>query len=585
MVFSLPFLIAGVFVGALWASDVELSGQPPLGQDARVAMAEPVTAPAGGDEASSADGLGSYLRGAVSDLGGNPESASRDYTAALAEDPDNIALRKRVFELALMGGDTETALRLAKSLPEVDQNVMTRLALAVDFAHDGKIKDARKQLRMAAKAAPNLLHFEIFMAYLDFADGAKAEKLVRRLGQLPLSPAMEGRRQYHIGRLWLKAGEPDKALLALERAHAVEPSAIFTVLLLGETYLRQGAPDKAEKLYADFAAQNPAVSLLLPDRNGMPSADEKHPPFASTLDEDMASALFDFSLLVWGEGALGPSRQLMNLALQADPGQPYFTYYSGVLMEMGRDFPAASKRYAALVSDPVLGVGAQLRLAEIEFKQGDQNVGWKKVLALLKAYPDSVVIHRSVAQLAFERKDFARASREYTWLLDQVKGTSVSVRVPLLFARGAAYERGGSYTAAEKDFREALELEPANAEVMNYLGYMWIENGHNNAEALNLIKKAHLLAPQDSAVTDSLGWAYYKNGDYEAAQRYLEVAVVQDPESVEIMDHLGDVYLKLDQPGEAVKQWQRALELVGRGADEPRLGFTSDLERKIKKAE
>lgn len=525
------------------------------------------------------------MKGAISDLNGNPQVAFKDYLGALADDPDNFALRQRVFELSLMGGDVATALRLAKSLPELDQNVMTRLLLAVDLAHAGKIKDARKQVRAAAKTAPSLLHFELFLAYLDFADGVKVAKVVRHLEALPLSPVLEGRRQYHIARLWLKAGEPAKALVALEKAHKVEPSAILPVLLLGETYVSQGNPDRADALYADFAAQNPAVALLLPGKEH--AAGEKvAAPFASTLDEDMGYALFDFSLLVWGEGALGPARQLMNMALWVNPQQNYFVYYTGVLLEMGGDLQVAARNYGLLKNDQLLGMGARLRLAEVRFKQGEEKQGWSEVMALLRDNPEVAVIHRSVAQMAFARKDYARAVGEYSYLLEHLpEKATVAMREELFFARGAAYERNGQFDKAESDLKMALELDPANAQIMNYLGYMWVENGRNMPEALNLLKKAHLLEPRDSAITDSLGWSYYKNGDYEAAVQYLEAAAEGDPESPEIMDHLGDAYLKTGEKEEALKQWKRALELVERGAEEPRERFVREVEKKIKKAE
>lgn len=529
-------------------------------------------------EASGA-GVSAYLQGAISDLAGDPTSANKGYMAALAEDPDNLTLRQRVLELSMMEGNIANAVRLAKSLPEVEQTTMSRLVVGIDLAHEGKIKEAKRQVREAAKQAPSLLQFELLMAYLDYADGIKVEDLVARIEMAQVPGVLEGRRQFHIGRLWLKASNYEKALMALEKAHAAEPTAIFTTLLLGQTYVHQGETDKAEVLFAQFAENNPAVGLLMP--TGAELIARKPEPFASTVDEDLAATLFDFGLVVWAEGVLGPARQLISMALWLDPEQPYYRYYAAILMEMGNDFAAALEQYEMLVDDPNLGVGARLRLAEVHFKMGEQERGWKEALVLAKKYPQLMIIKKTVAQLAYERGDFERAAEEYTALLNAVEPEDKEDRVQLLFARGAAHERGGEHGKAEADLKAALTLDPANAQILNYLGFMWVDLGTNLDEAFVLLKKAHLLAPDDGAITDSVGWAYYKRQDYETAVKYLEMAVEQDPESAEITDHLADAYAKMGRAEDAQKFWRLALELLDKSGQEPRKGFRDEVEDKL----
>ena len=533
-------------------------------------------------EADDTGGIGPYLQGAVSDLAGNPDAASKGYLKALGEDPDNLALRSRVLELSLMGGDIPTAVRLAKSLPEIDQTTMSRLLRAVDDAHAGKIKVARKEMRAAAKTAPGLLQFAVMQAYLDYADGVKVDKLVAGLEKVKAPGTLDGRRQFHIARLWLKAGEPEKGLAALEKAQKAEPSAIFTTLLLGQVYVQQGQPDKAAALFEEFRADNPAVGMMMP--TGMELVKRGAVPYASTLDQDLASSMFDFALAVWGEGVLGPARQLMNLTLWLEPEQPYYRYYSGILLEMGRDFAAAEVEYNRVVEDRDLGPGVRLRLAEVHFKEGQQDKGWGEIEALEEEFPNETIVRRSAAQLAFERSDFKRAAKEYTALLDALpEDAETKARVELLFARGAAYERGHNTDDAEVDLKKALELAPANAQVMNYLGYMWVDNGEHLDEAFNLLKKAHLLMPEDGATTDSLGWAYHKAGEDETAAKYLEIAVEQDPESAEIADHLADVYAAIGRDVDAKKFYQLALELVEKGGDVPTPHFTKNVQKKLDK--
>lgn len=532
--------------------------------------------PAQVDEAA-VDGIAAYLQGAILDLNGRPERAAGRYLAALAEDPDNLALRGRALEILLLGGDVPNAVKLAKTLPAVNQTTLSRLAQVAQLAQQGKIKQSRVEMRRLLKQAPTLWPFLLTESYLQYADGTKPEILVRRLEQLPLSTVLEGRRQFHVGRIWLKAGKPEKALAALKRAQALEPASIFTTMLLAETLVRQGEPDKGVALLRQFAERNPAVELLMPDVAGGALA-----PFAATTDDDLAAAIFDFGLLVWGEGALGPARQLINMALWLAPEQVYYRYFLGILLEMGEDWDGAAAEYARLMTNPALHDAAKLRLAEVRVRQGDGDTGWTMMNELLRVQPKAQVVRRSLAQMAFDRKDFERAAEEYGWLLDRLPETMVpAAKVELLFARGAAYERGREYRKAEKDLMAALQLAPANAQIMNYLAYMWVERGENVDMALTLLQKAHVLAPRDGAITDSLGWAYFKAGKIEPAIKYLEMAAELEPESPEILSHLGDAYAKAGRKDEAKKYWQRALDLLENGAEEPVQGFERALRRKL----
>jgi Flp pilus assembly protein TadD len=131
----------------------------------------------------------------------------------------------------------------------------------------------------------------------------------------------------------------------------------------------------------------------------------------------------------------------------------------------------------------------------------------------------------------------------------------------LYFSRGAARERLGRWPDAESDFRRALEISPEQPEVMNYLGYSWIDRGEHLQEGLAMIQRAVELRPHSGAIIDSLGWAYYRLGDYAQALEHLEHAVELEPADPTLNDHLGDVYWRLGRRIEARFQWQRALTL------------------------
>ena len=127
------------------------------------------------------------------------------------------------------------------------------------------------------------------------------------------------------------------------------------------------------------------------------------------------------------------------------------------------------------------------------------------------------------------------------------------------YSSGIALERGKNWERAEKQFLTALQFVPNNPQVLNYLGYSWIDQGVNINRALEMIVNAAEQRPDDGYIIDSLGWAYFQIGNYEEAVINLEKAVALVSDSV-IIDHLGDALFYSGRKVEAVFQWKRALE-------------------------
>ena len=136
----------------------------------------------------------------------------------------------------------------------------------------------------------------------------------------------------------------------------------------------------------------------------------------------------------------------------------------------------------------------------------------------------------------------------------------------LLFLRGALAERQKHLEPAEQFFRQALDIDPSNAMVLNYLGYMLADKGIRLPEALKLIRKAVQLEPMNGAYLDSLGWAYFKMGQYELAEENLRQAVERDQTDPTVHDHLGDLYEKTGRIRLAAAQWELSLSEYSKSA-------------------
>ena len=149
---------------------------------------------------------------------------------------------------------------------------------------------------------------------------------------------------------------------------------------------------------------------------------------------------------------------------------------------------------------------------------------------------------------------------------------------PLLYARAVAEQETGSWPKAEADLKQALVLSPNEPQVLNYLGYSWVDQQRNIKEALTMLEKARALSPQDGYIIDSVGWAYYRLGRYDDAVDALEDAVQLVPGDATINDHLGDAYWKVGRRLDAAFQWSHAL------AFGPEPGDKAKIEKKLKPA-
>ena len=129
------------------------------------------------------------------------------------------------------------------------------------------------------------------------------------------------------------------------------------------------------------------------------------------------------------------------------------------------------------------------------------------------------------------------------------------------------YSDSGRGADAEKLLRQLLDNDPSNADALNYLGYLFARNGRNLDEAISLVNRALKAEPNNGAFLDSLGWAYFKRGDLNEAERYLKAAATQLPDNSEILDHLGDLHARQGRWQDAINAWSQALKASGTEVD------------------
>ncbi len=225
------------------------------------------------------------------------------------------------------------------------------------------------------------------------------------------------------------------------------------------------------------------------------------------------------------------------------------------LMEAGRAEEAIAL-LEKLGEDAAFGDRARAMEAEALFRTGRVEAAESKLVQLAESgsLEQVVLAARALHRLELYEKAIP------LWL--DVKSEDPEA-LDIRFWLASAYERSGSRDAAIQEFKDLLARDDLFAPALNYLGYMWAEEGQNLSEAVDLVKKAVALEPNNGAYVDSLGWAYFKLGEYEAARGHLEKAAQLVGDDAVVFEHLGDLYLALGRRALAAESYQRAMALAG----------------------
>ena len=223
----------------------------------------------------------------------------------------------------------------------------------------------------------------------------------------------------------------------------------------------------------------------------------------------------------------------------------------------------------------------KLQLAGVLSDTGNLAAGVELARSLLNDSPEDRQIHLGLTQMYERHKRWAEAEAELA-AAEKIAEDGASAEY-IHFLRGALYERQKKYELAEPEFRRVIEINPESALALNYLGYMFADQGIKLDEAVKLIERALELDPHNGAYLDSLGWAYFRLGKLDLAEENLLLALQRLSRDPTIHDHLGDVYFKGGRFDLAEKAWERArLEWQRMPATEFDADLFARLEEKLK---
>ncbi len=523
------------------------------GPRSRLAHAPP--APELRDSLPADDGsaLGLYLAAETALDAGESEPASRYFARASAAAPDEAAVRERAFTTNLLAGHVETAARLAPS-PEMsaaDPVSLGRLVRGVDALASGRAKEAQALL---ADPAITPLHAPAAALVAPWAAAGA--------GARPVPSPAAGRG----GRAVAGFAALGRARLA-ERAGAFkEAEAVFRPLtadhdtLFSEAYggflERRGRRPEALAVYdAGLAAGGDSALRAARARAASGAAAPAQPSPAQAA----AEALIGPAAAMIGAHRTDLGLIYVRLALRLDPDLASAWLVVGDTLTAAGEPEGARVAYLHIRDTAPEAPDALERLALAAQTTGDKAEALRLARRAAALAPDDEQTGVVLAEVLRDGGDTAGAVAVLDPLVGRAPAGPRAAR--LLFMRGAALERDGRWPQAEADFRRALEMQPDDPEVLNYLAFGWADRGVHLKEALAMLEKASAAKPDAGALLDSVGWARFRLGDLKGALRDLEKAVGLEPADPEINDHLGDLYEKLGRGTEARYQWRRVLTL------------------------
>lgn len=516
-----------------------------------------------------------YVAGQYARAEGDEDKAAEHYRRALQIDPTNTAILGDAFGAALMGGDFVRGLDYARTIYATSElRATASMFLALDAFKRKKYAQSLTYLDSAEGSGFDSLIAPVLIAWAAAAEGDKDAALAALEG-FARTPIFRPYARDNRAMLLDYLGEYEQAELVYQQTLAdVASLSVHPVLAYASMMERRGRLDEARSLLSAYKLRWPenrrvGAALENMDKHGRSKLMAPKPATAVGLSLLRAAAE------IAGDNALAPATLYARFATFIAPDRHDAFLLIGNLLIAQNNPKAGLKALAQIDRRSMFSDLARIREAFAYNSLGETD----RALGILGEYiarnPNDLGTRTSLGDLYQVNEDWERALEQYDAILAQI-GTPTSENWYQVFSRAICYERLGRWGEAEADFLLAMELRPDEAQVMNYLGYSWIDRGKNIEEAQKLIERAVELRPNDGAIVDSLGWVLYLTGDYERAVEFLEQAVNLVPTDPLVSDHLGDAYWMVGRKMEARFQWSRSLTL------DPEERFRTTLEAKIK---
>ena len=472
--------------------------------------------------------------------------AQEQFAAAQKIDPHSEEVVLNMARIDTEQGNLRGAIQVLSSLPESDQTAKTEYALAASYDQARETKKAIAAYHKSLALEPDNLDVERGLADALHRDGQDKAALAAYNDVIDGDPT-DASAYLHAAEIERNEGRLEEALANLKKAAPLASDSLEVRYNEALVYEQLGQYAEAEHLLTKMVAD-------AEHSTGDYSPAEKNNYALFT--EHLAGVYAEQSRT---EDSIATYNKLLPL------GGDYALNAYGAEVDTYRQAHQYDKATATLEQATAKypkNRGLKLALANELATTGKLDAGVSLAKGLLNNTPQDREVYLSLAQIDMNAKKWKDAG-EALDKADQLSSSSQD-KLAVLLQRAVLEDRQKHFDAADDTYKKALALDPNNSLVLNNYGYMLADRGTRLNDALAMIQKAVKLDPQNYANLDSLGWAYFKLGQYALAENNLVKASQRNSQEATVHEHLGDLYEKTDRLKQAASQWEESLRLYAK---------------------
>lgn len=488
------------------------------------------------------------ILGQLYTVGQQPDKAEAQFKTAQAIEPDSEDVVLNLVRVYAENGNLKEAAQVIENVPLDNRTPKMEFALGAAYQQMKDSKDAIAAFQRANQMDPDDMRTLDSLAQALLTDHQFDEAL-NEFKKLAAANPDEPGPLVHISEIQQRQGKYEDALATIKKACTLDPTNLEAGYQEAMLYDVLGRLDESAKAYQRMVD-------LTSHANGAYTTEEKHnrgfflQKLGGVYEEqnkiDDAVAAYQKMIDMGGSDAVrGYEGQAEAYQTAHDPDKAIAITRAGV---------AANPKSTDLKLT-LAGELADQGEAKNDPALIDQAFAMAK--GLLKNTSDDLTVWEAMAQMDIRLHRWKDADDNLSKA--EPLATKKDDKIYLYFLRGEWSDRQKHLEPAEHYFRQVLALDPDNAMTLNYLGYMLADKGVKLPEALKLIQKAVNEQPMNGAYLDSLGWVYYKMGQYDLAEDNLRSAVARDQTDPTVHMHLGDLYEKTGRIRLAAAQWQLSL--------------------------
>lgn len=514
---------------------------------------------------------GAFLAARTADVDHDYPTAIALYRKALDFEPANLEIRERLMISLLLNGDFADGLKEAEALKsDTAVERVTKIVRGLEALRTGKFDSAKKIL---AYEGPNDLDRLTHLLLSGWADvgAGKGKKAISAINGLKGPAWFKVFTDYHLGAMAIVTGDISTARQYLNKAVtnndavATAPDT-FMRAVMALARLEASAGNKQKALDA-ISVGDGMISNYAPLKALRQSIEKGEKPVQQVTNaaEGAAGVLFSIGGALNRQGAEDMVALYLQISHALDAKSADTLIMLGGIAEKLEQPERAIAFYEQVPETSPMRRISELQLGITLSDTGKQEEAKSHLKELIASDPADIRSYIAYGSVLSEAKDYKEMAANYDKAVEVIGSVPRPSDWSVFFQRGIAYERLKEWPKAEPNFRKALELNPQQAQVLNYLGYSLVDMNLNLDEGLKMIQAAVDARPDDGYIVDSLGWAYYRLGRFDDAVTELEKAIQLRAGDATINDHLGDAYWRVGRKLEAVYQWNRTL--ISEGED------------------